>query len=234
MGLMEQRHAMIAAQPHLATGSGSILIAEPKIERLAVTFRPIQAGSGNPSPTNVRAISGHSTITVSLGSQTESVSLGDTYYGGTVDLVSGVLTVDRIGIDLSTITDWTIDAHYRRVYVIRSDLMAVANNNDVPDGMVCNRLKTVASQTLYAQGAFYEGISISTGKALQLHIDGLTNANPTLAQVNSYFSNNPTFVVAKLATAQTVQLTAQTINAIRGTQAVSSADGTVSVTYWTH
>jgi hypothetical protein len=69
-------------------------------------IEPVQSGSGDPSPENVRPISGWTGCNVVV-SPTENAQDGTTYpiswqseagtvYGGTVDLVSGVLTVDCV------------------------------------------------------------------------------------------------------------------------------------------
>ena len=59
------------------------------------TFLPKQAGSGDPSPDNVRAISGYDSVTVTLSKDEAQVkqitlTLPETIYGGTVDAVTGV------------------------------------------------------------------------------------------------------------------------------------------------
>lgn len=59
-----------------------------------VTLEPKQAGSGDPSPENVRPISGYDGVTVTQskdGSQVKQITLTlpETIYGGTVDAVSG-------------------------------------------------------------------------------------------------------------------------------------------------
>lgn len=60
-----------------------------------VTLEPKQAGSGDPSPENVRPISGYDSVTVTQskdGSQVKQIilTLPETIYGGTVDAVTGV------------------------------------------------------------------------------------------------------------------------------------------------
>lgn len=60
-----------------------------------VTLEPKQAGSGDPSPDNVRAISGYDSVTVTQSKDEAQVkqitlTLPETIYGGTVDAVTGV------------------------------------------------------------------------------------------------------------------------------------------------
>ena len=60
-----------------------------------VTLEPKQAGSGDPSPENVRPISGYNSVTVTQSKDEAQVkqitlTLPSTIYGGTVDAVTGV------------------------------------------------------------------------------------------------------------------------------------------------
>lgn len=60
-----------------------------------VTLKPKQAGSGDPSPDNVRPISGYDSVTVTQSKDEAQVkqitlNLPETIYGGTVDAVTGV------------------------------------------------------------------------------------------------------------------------------------------------
>lgn len=233
---MDDRRRMIAAQPHLATGSGSIPIAEPPIERLAVTFGPTQSGSGTQTPTNVRTLGGRSTVSVSIGSQTESISLGGTYYGGTVDLVSGVLTVTH-GLwtfsDPDSVVTYSTKNEYRIIWL---DFGAGYAPYSAANYSVFGDQYTKGINTLnYTTPGVYTvntASSAPTRVFLKVKLTDLPTDN--IAGAKAFLnSTKPTFWTP-LATAQTVQLTGQTINAIRGTQAVSSAAGTVSVTYWAH
>lgn len=60
---------------------------------VAVTMEPIQAGTGDPSPENVRPISGRNSVKVTVSNEDEShdydLTLPETIYGGTVDAVTG-------------------------------------------------------------------------------------------------------------------------------------------------
>ena len=62
MGILLTRRRLIAAQPHLASASGSIVSVDDAVaaalKSCIVTLNPIQSGSGDPSPDNVRPITG--------------------------------------------------------------------------------------------------------------------------------------------------------------------------------
>ena len=59
------------------------------IRKLKVLFEPIQEGSGDPSPDNVRPISGRDSVTVERTGKNVTVQLGQTVYGGNAEIISG-------------------------------------------------------------------------------------------------------------------------------------------------
>ena len=84
-----------------------------KLLSLLVRMEHIQSGEGDPSPDNVRPISGRTGLSVYV-SPTQDQQDATTYavdwttpagtvYGGTVDVVTGVLTVDWAIVDLGTL-----------------------------------------------------------------------------------------------------------------------------------
>ena len=79
---------------------------DPPRPTVTVGIEPVQAGSGDPSPDNVRPITGWTGVNIHV-SPTSDPADGRTYsvefpseagtvYGGTLDVTSGVLTVDRV------------------------------------------------------------------------------------------------------------------------------------------
>ena len=349
MGVIEQRQRMIAAQPHLVTATGESLavnITEPKINRLAVSFLPVQTGSGTPSPSNVRPISGFSEIPVYLtasknlfdksavtrgyyiksngqlagdntwclspyipvsgqasisylglttvgnapysawydasknfissfkqavgtntinipsgaayarfsvfvgasgpnldsfmvvgGSQignyepyrgiSPSISLGGTYYGGTVDLVSGVMTVTHslAVYDGSSDESWSVETASAgtNFYIRVQDAQASTYN------VLCSTAVKRAEGGTYTQGTCY----ISGARNFNLAIGDLISIT-TVSGFKTWLASHNVQLYYPLATPQTVTLTPQTIAALRGQQTVTSPAGAVEISYWTH
>lgn len=61
------------------------------------TFSPYQAGSGDPSPDNIRPIYGHDSFSATLSGSTSKIITANstaTHYGGTVDAMKGVGSED--------------------------------------------------------------------------------------------------------------------------------------------
>ena len=78
-----------------ATGNPIVLPEYKSLVKLKITFSPKQAGTGDPSPENVRPISGYDSVTVTQSKDETQVkqitlTLPETIYGGTVDAVTGV------------------------------------------------------------------------------------------------------------------------------------------------
>ena len=82
------------------------------VKSLVAQIAPVQSGSGDPSPTNIRPISGWTSATVT---RTGADNQSDTYtiafpaeagtvYGGTLDAANGVLTVDMAIVDMGSIS----------------------------------------------------------------------------------------------------------------------------------
>jgi hypothetical protein len=95
------------------TASGAIATFDTSLalplQDCTIDIQAVQAGSGTPSPDNVRAISGFDSgvITVTDNDQitnTYTVDFGQTVYGGRLNVTTGVLTVTHDIVDLGTLT----------------------------------------------------------------------------------------------------------------------------------
>lgn len=98
-----------------ATGNPITLTdaANANAEELSMTIEPIQSGSGDPSPTNVRPISGLTSgevqTTNGTDTNTATITLGQTVYGGSVNFKTGEVTVTHGMVDLGTLS-WNYNA----------------------------------------------------------------------------------------------------------------------------
>ena len=226
MGDMITRwQGMVMSAPHKATATGnnlSLAIAAPKIERLVVNIQPVQGGSGTPSPSNVRSISGHSTVNVTIGADRRAMNLGGTYYGGTLDLLTGVLTVTLAAVDMGTLTYERESNAYAR-YIAELPQTAVSGTRT--GYCLCECYETLTAG---------QSISTSTDKKaylasarLYVHEHSISTAAAFKASVSGRL------FVYRLATPQTYQLDPQTIRALTGRQTVSTDAGSIDITYYT-
>ena len=167
--------------------------------------------------------------------QTYTTSLGQTVYGGSLDLVTGVLTVDTVSKSIGSF-NWTDRiSNQNRVYATVTSMFGEDNRpyyypteaEMLADGKNrCDKMPVEnTSQTAtrpsvtigVVNGYFYiNGVT---------HISGVTNKTT----LNTWLDNNPLQVTYKLATPQTIQLTSQQISLLQGTNIFSSDVSDVAI-----
>lgn len=108
-------NTLASATEITGTASGSIASFDDgstlPLKDLQVSIEPIQSGSGEPSPSNVRPISGWTECNVTVNDDVDNPTVENEYtiqftdgtnpltvYGGTLNVTTGVLTVDRVKI----------------------------------------------------------------------------------------------------------------------------------------
>lgn len=187
-----------------------------KLESCIVAFEPVQSGSGNPSPDNVRPITGHSSVEVTVSDENETVieditvSLGNTYYGGTLDVVSGVLTVDKVSARLLSSFNWVLNEQYAgerrfQYYYGNQGTLVIGKN---PNDAICSHLEMVRNN-VHSFGTFYMTNT-------WLVVPDKDSFIASLDAFKSWLSDNEVYVCYELATPQTIQLTPQQINTLIG------------------
>lgn len=99
MDLMDYRRKIIASSPHLSHAEGAVASfadgTDLPLKSLIVDIDPVQSGSGDPSPTNVRPISGWSAVKVAFGINKLPPMVDGTYTGNGLTAVvkDGVATL---------------------------------------------------------------------------------------------------------------------------------------------
>lgn len=140
-----------------ATGNPATFTTDVRkaLTGLIVPFTPIQSGSGAASPNNVRPITGITGITVyHSGSNTRNPTIHTitfqaetgTVYGGTLDAVAGVLTIEW-GIetyDGSVDESWSVESDEN--FYIMTDSKYVRNTNNT--SLICNYADSYESVTV--------------------------------------------------------------------------------------
>lgn len=210
---------------------------------LTIRIDPIQEGTGDPSPDNIRPISGRTglTVTVQSGDTQNTYPISwqtdaGTIYGGTLDVVSGVLTVTHgyillDGTQSFALTNWRETANgvgwiypmtLTQNYVERRDI-------NVPD-IICDRLPTINYATAYTGSVGYgiSALSVKSGITSYGLVVRCADASlTTAAAINAYLAENPLQIAYKLATPQTYQLTPTEVRTIAGYNQVYSDAGPV-------
>lgn len=246
--IQKAKQKIIMNQPHVETLTGDIVSfttdMKAPLKECKVYFEPVQEGEGDPSPDNVRNISGWNGVSVKNGSNTYSVDWTDnvgTVYGGYVDLVKGelVVTYKKTIIDGSFnagIFPWDTDridintgkTITNALYLKRNTGDNKRNRNAI---FYCNKLKTISNYKRNEIGcSMYDGDSYSV--TLTLPKEDVGDTQETL---KTYLNNNPIEVVFELAEPVTYQLTPQQLVALKGQNNLwANTNGTINVKYWKH
>lgn len=135
-----------------ATGNPIVIPEYKSLIKLKTEFSPKQAGTGDPSPENVRPISGWNSVKVTVSNESErhnyEIALPETIYGGTVDAVTGVGSDEWKLVEFDGTEEWYIngdDGYFLRDVVdigpagYRESISNIAVNSfysiaPIPDG----------------------------------------------------------------------------------------------------
>ena len=183
---------------------------------------------------NVCPITGHTSASVTRtvdGSATDyTIDLNGTRYGGTVDLATGVLTVDTVSKTISSVSGWANRiSNQNRVY---ATAVGVFGSTDVPytytseaemiaDGRnLCDKMLVKNTSNSTTTPTFTVGLSTYIYLNGVTHIDGVTD----MESLETWINDNPLQITYRLATPTTVQLTAQQISLLTGINYISSSD----------
>jgi hypothetical protein len=155
-----------------------------------------------------------------------------TVYGGTLDVTTGVLTVDRAIVDLGTITNWGYD-HASAKAFDTNVLATLAKNNDC----ICSAYKTLSEPfgNNIASGDMFVAINKKndgTSYTGNFSAGVLIVKDTNYTDVNSFVSAMSGVQFAyKLATPQTYQLTPQEVATVLGQNNIFADTGNVTVQY---
>lgn len=149
---------------------------------------------------------------------TYAADFGQTVYGGTLDWLTGVLTVEWASVQfVPTEIAAYGSAGYSRVSI--TDMAPTAVTEDLYS--ICNRFKR---QYQWNQDSEYYYISDNACFVF-------SNRWTTLEEAKTWFADNPTIMVYKLATPTTIQLPPATVTALKGANTLHTDADSVSVAY---
>ena len=204
------------------TGAVVSFVPDRTIEQeltVSVAVEPLQEGSGDPSPDNVRPISGRNTVRIMhSGADTSNptihtIQLGRTIYGGVLDVDAGTLTVDRARFVLDGSESYVLSSNSKRVYtgaLKKSGILYNTSNNAIIDGDISNMLPQITPNMTYGGSL---GFSVAPDGMIQIS-DG--TGSTTVAAVQAWLAETPLVLVLKLATPNIIQLDPLTITELVG------------------
>lgn len=219
------------------TASGAIATfsdgADAPTKSCIATIVPKQAGSGTPSPENERPISGWESVSVMVSptedeadATTTTTSLGRTVYGGTLDVVSGVLTVDRAIVDLGTL-DWSERVSGTGQWVANLPTTSITPVSGGDREALCERYELLTAESqLPANGQFFvNNTALSSTKKCCI----CDTSYSTASDFKSAMSGVK--LIYSLEQPQTYTLTPTEVNTLLGENNVWADSGDVSVVY---
>lgn len=176
---------------------------------------------------NICPISGHSSVTVTVAStsggsgEDTTVSLGRTVYGGTLDVTTGVLTVDKKGVLLPSLNFSYYSDNNRFVSATVSDM----KYSDTRLGYVLSdTYEAITDGTPFADLPPY--CIYCVGQTIDVHDARYTN----VSDFNTALASS--MVIYELATPQTFNLTPTQVLTLLGQNYVShDGGGTISLVY---
>ena len=239
--LQDRRRMIMSLQPRLKTASGqTIEIADGFHAPMAscmVTFGPAQAGSGDPSPANVRTISGRTGLSVyvsptSSGGTEYPVSWqteAGTVYAGTVDLATGLLTVTHAAVTIDETTAFDFRNSGRYVIITNADMMAGSHYTD--SNVLCDRAVKVNSSSGAPDNVLSLLIGANDNKIYFYHFNTALSITSSAAYT-AWIAQNPVTYTYPLANPLTYQLTPQRIMTIDGTNNIRSDAGSIMAAYY--
>lgn len=155
--------------------------------------------------------------------QSIEIQLGQTVYGGTLDVTQGVLTVDRAMVDLGTL-NWTKQTTYGFYSTGLQTLIKNPSSNSVLPNIVCAAKVTSTWNDLATGGTGTNYISVSSG---YLGIADSRDIDSTTFKA----AMSGVMLVYELATPITIQLTPQQMTTLLGQNNVWSDAGDTEVEY---
>ena len=193
------------------------------VKALKVAITPSQAGSGTPSPSNIRPISGYTEEVISVKDSTDTTQetyttpFNQTVYGGTLDVLTGELTIDKgfvtvngtENIGKSTLTNCDI-------YIFG------VTGADFSQPFITSAFEYSAT-AVNAIGYTWRGSS-----DVQMRMGYAPYGTTTVEDFKDWLSNNPLQICYTLATPTTLSLTPQTVKALVGENHIQASTGEVT------
>lgn len=184
------KNAAIGAYP-TDTASGAIAsfsdgAEDIPVKSLSVAIEPIQSGTGDPSPTNIRPISGHTEVNV--------VRAGKNLFDpqkAIADSNNSNVYID--GEWIRFITSGSARLQYAFTATGRMAFSAIVKSTDA-------NYQTIQFDAVYSDGTSSMIASITTTDTDEHKISGVTNANKTLVRIRSGWTSS------KIVYAKNIQL----------------------------
>ena len=194
-----------------SSSAGTLVVTEPQIELGSAAATDYEPYQGNQ---------------ISVDWEDEA----GTVYGGTLDVIKGILTVNKVSetFDGSADETWSFTNASRRYASISLQYNSVYTSGLAKPPFISNIAVPIPQDVTYAD-ITYSAISSSRSqpKSLRYVFAGITDTL-TLEEFKTWLSSNPLQVVYLLATPITYQLTPQEIRTLLGANNVWADTGDIA------
>lgn len=200
------------------------------VKNLTVYIEPIQSGTGDPSPDNIRPISGWTGVNLTCNNETINIDWTDEageVFGGTLDATTGELTVDRIGFDGGDI-DWNKVDDYNFGNFCSTNLNPLPKYSASVPTVFSSIYRSSATSSGTSGDAYAWIRSVSIGMR-RIYVRDTSKANMTAEEFKTSLIGVDFVYV--LDTPVTYQLTPQEVKTILGENNIFADTGDVSVEY---
>lgn len=214
----------------LGTSSGSIASftdgSTLPMKKLEVAIEPVQSGSGEPSPTNVRPFIGWDECNVTVADNVDNptvenvytIDLDGTRYGGKLDVVSGVLTVYRAIVTYDGSETWQMSSGTGYYQFNKNQTDALNSVN-----AICDKFEKISTTERSQKSGL---VSYASDKLMRFSL--ITDFGiSTVEQWKTWLASNNIQVVYELATPQTIQLTPTEVKSLLATNNIFADTGDI-------
>lgn len=203
------------------------------VKDLAVTIVAVQSGTGDPAPDNVRPISGWTGASISISPTADPAdgttiaiafpAAAGTVYGGTLDVTTGKLTVNREFHTYDENASFSIQRvdNNRALVLLRGNITSLTNYTD---DYICDRFSTNTARTSNDTigSYFYSGT---------FRIRTPESWGTTESEIMTALSNNPVTFVYPRAEPVVYDLTPTEVKTLLGTNNIWADCGSSTVEY---
>jgi hypothetical protein len=200
---------------------GPVVSFETNVEAPLVSLEAqivaLQEGSGIPSPSNVRPINGFSEVTIDHNSNEVEIQLGQTVYGGSLNVTTGELTITHRSITVESVGSVRATSANKYYWTFA-----------LPDTSV-DGANIISSH--FIGGGTVEGRCYITGNGRSIVMVPKDQTLNTKALADAWCAENKPQFVYPLAEPVTVQLSPTEVNTIIGMNNITANTGDVKVTY---
>ena len=188
-----------------------------KLKGFTIPFTPVQSGSGDPAPDNVRAITGWTGLNIYQSgedtSDPETIAVSwsteaGTVYGGELNVLTGVLTVTHKMVDLTSQTGWVKSSSYPGGFYINTANLGLKAQKP----FICSHAKTVNSVSEYVYGTCFCDSSAN----IRIMESGSELTDWTTYRETQSQNGTPVCIAGQMRESITVQLDPVTVTALVG------------------